>query len=665
MAMNLIFNTHKFWTYLGLTLIFSIVCFSSISCKQCELDFFAEDDVDTSQKVADLTKVKGKVDWTQPGPKKWNPANEGQGVGLGSSVRTGDNSSTTIAFLDGGRLQLNANSELKLAGKEEDFTLLMEQGEIEIVAKSTEGRAGGFRLIFGDTSEMVLVREGQAKLTMGEAGVQVQMMIGRALIRQGNETINIEAGNSFMLSIGKSTIVERVAMVTTLKDRRKASRIKDVDGNKFKRINKKSTVIEPGTDIRVAKGRVDLVDDTGSEVWLTNKAHARFEGTHKSAKGREGSLSLSKGQTKVRLRRKKGVSARQEITTPIAMVVATTNGLTAETDVSTNKKSTHVAVHSGKATVTAGDKTYHLDASQSITIKKGGKTDGPKSSARPLILAREGVRTRVFFDRKFSRIGFACPPKENSQKTLLELSRKNTFEELIISEPVEGKYFIYSAIKPGKYFWRLKRLMPQEEIGSVGSLEIGKDPLASRGSSKKLVSVVPDTGIQTTVLFQGRAPALTFKWDKHEGAASYRVRVYSEDEMNTPLVNMTSDKARLVLPAGKLEEGGYFWYQAAEDENGKELKASQMNKLTLSFDNAARLLRIDKPLTGQRAKGGKLEVKGLAPAGSSVTANKRDLSLSADGRFKETLSKINAKVVIFQLKKRGLGDVFFIRHLKK
>ena len=44
---------------------------------------------------------------------------------------------------------------------------------------------------------------------------------------------------------------------------------------------------------------------------------------------------------------------------------------------------------------------------------------------------------------------------------------------------------------------------------------------------------------------------------------------------------------------------------------------------------------------------------------------KNSIEISADGRFKQTLSGIESSaVLIFKLIKKGLGDVYYVRHLR-
>jgi len=226
-----------------------------------------------------------------------------------------------------------------------------------------------------------------------------------------------------------------------------------------------------------------------------------------------------------------------------------------------------------------------------------------------------------------------------------------------------GKSYILNNVRPGRHFWRLTRT--DGNPGRPGSLAIRRDPIARQLASGKLTNVVTDTGIKTTIYFQGKVPALTFKWDVVEAAASYKVRIYPEDDMEKPILEETAKKTRLVLPAGKLKEGTYFWYQSASDSAGKEISASQMNKLSLAFDNATPLLRLEAPRPGHKPDGGQVEVSGLAPPGSRVMVGKDSIEISHDGRFKQTLSGIERRaVLIFKLIKKGAGDIYYVRHLR-
>lgn len=609
-----------------------------------------------------LTDLKGVIEW-RPGPDgEWKPAEEGQAVARGDGLRASEGAKYTLVFTDGRQIRIEGGGQLGLEEHDDELALLMEQGEVEVVANRVEGKQ--YRMIFADSSDVVLLREGRAGVSVGAGGAQVEMIMGNATINRGGESKLLQAGQSFVLDIGAGEITGREELATLLLDRGRRSRIRPPGQKNFQRPRKSKLELEPGTAlITRRKGSVELVDDSGSRVVLGSGSRAVFEGAFRSDTGRESTIKLDSGEARIQLRRSKQGGATQKLLMPMGTIVASARGMTAEVTVRSRGKSTQVTVHAGKAEVAMGDQTVTVGPGQTLSIGKKGEIGKPEPLKLPQIRAREGVRTRVFFDRAIRRVALVWKSGEAGQERLLEVSRSSDFEKPVLREPVAGKAYIYNNVHPGKYFWRL--VPPDGDPGPVGRLEISRDPIARRLASGKLTNAVLDTGIKTTIYFQGKVPVLTFKWDAVEGAAGYKLRVYSEDDMEKPILEETVNKARLALPAGRLKEGAYFWYQSAQDAAGQEIAASQMNKLSLAFDNATPLLRLDAPRPGEKPQGGQVEVSGLAPPDSSLVVGKNSIEVSGDGRFKQTLSGIERRaVMIFKLIKKGLGDVYYIRHLR-
>ena len=616
-------------------------------------------DADSTSPAIKLTEVRGSVEWRRGKEGLWRPATEGQPVLVGDGVRTATRSSAVVLFDDGSRLRLKPETELTLSGLEGEFDLLLGEGSIDVEA--APGRGTAFRLMFGKTNEMVVLREGRAELKIEEDGVHIQMIMGQAVIHGDGEAKPLLAGKSFLLSIGKAQIVGRESLETTLRDRRRASRIKAPESRRFLRPKKSSLALQPGTTVRTAKmGGVELLDPAGGRVLLGPRSTARFEGTFKTRTGREGQLRLDRGQARVVLRRDGGSGATQEVVTPMASVKTSAAGLTADVTVLAQANSTKVVVHTGQAEIHAADKMVTIKAGQMLQVgPKGFKAD-PSALPPARLRAQEGKKTHIFFDRKIQQIRLSWKA-DADERSDLEVSAKEDFSELFLREPVVGPEFNLHRRDHPTLFWRVVRA--DGTTGATGSLRYERDPF-SKARADAATNVVPDTGIKTTVVFQGKVPALTFKWQAHGDAASYLVQVFSEDELEKPVLTQHAKKTRLILPAGKLSEGTYFWYQLAQDADGKELKASQMNKLVLIFDNAVRLLRIDSPHPGQRAKGGQMQVTGLAPVGAKLTVNGKLVSVSADGRFSRALSGVGrGAVLVFRLQRKGRADVIFTRHL--
>jgi hypothetical protein len=229
--------------------------------------------------------------------------------------------------------------------------------------------------------------------------------------------------------------------------------------------------------------------------------------------------------------------------------------------------------------------------------------------------------------------------------------------------------YLAQSARAGRSYFRVLRPeegKPKPAPGPVGILELSPDPVASGSGATSVNNVVPDTGVQTRILFQGKVPRLTFQWEEHPGAAGYAVRVYAEDDLETPQIEERTAERSLALAPGRLREGTYYWYQAALDANGKLLKSNQMNKLVLVFDNAATLMRIDAPRPGERPADGRIEVRGRAPIGASVSVNGKEILVADDGRFEQVVADIApGSLLLFQLKRPGQGPVFYTRHLGK
>ncbi|MBW1873360.1 MAG: hypothetical protein JRJ19_14925 [Deltaproteobacteria bacterium] len=570
----------------------------------------------------------------------------------------------TLAFADGNQIRLGSKTALGLTSHEDEFKLLFEQGEIEISAE--DKHAKGFKMIFGE-STLVTMTIGTGTFTRTSDGVRIRMTMGSAIVTQDGKQTEIKAGASFLMRMGKVVITRREALPATLKDLKRISRIRKSGSRKFVRPKGKTSQIKPGTDIQVRKGgMVALLNAGSNRVELRSGARALFKGFYHSKVETDGEINLETGQARVKLRREANADTSQLIVTPQVVIKAVARGLTAETNVTSTKSYTQLVVHSGEAVATVGENHILVRAGQTLTVSKSGKIVGPNYLLKPGIRLLEGVSARVFYDRSVPPVAFTWKNQEKDGQAIYELSKSPDFKKLLLSEPTRRPMFAYSRLGPGNYHWRVRRSGASSKAEyKKARLSFIRDPLLlGKRKAGTLTNVVRDTGVETRIYFQSKVPALTFTWATAEKANGYRIRVYSEDNLEKPLVTRASAKPRLVLPAGKLKEGTYYWYQAALGADGNELSQSKMNKLALLFDNSAYLLRIDSPSPGQRPRSGEVELRGVAAPGSSLTANGRRIGIDADGRFGEMLSGVApGGLVVFQLKKPGLGAIYFVRRM--
>jgi hypothetical protein len=175
-------------------------------------------------------------------------------------------------------------------------------------------------------------------------------------------------------------------------------------------------------------------------------------------------------------------------------------------------------------------------------------------------------------------------------------------------------------------------------------------------------NVVRDTGRETRILYQRRLPALSFRWKSVASAAKYRFKLFRASNLKSPILTREGETSAVTLPSGKLKEGAYYWFQTPIDATGRELPSSQMNKLTLAFDNAAPMLRIDRPTPRARA-GGATQVTGVVARGLRLKVNGRAIGKAADGRFSARVKVGADKLLRFQIRGEK-RDIVFTRHLR-
>jgi len=341
-----------------------------------------------------LTDLKGTIEWRSGPNGEWKPVEEGQVVARGDGLRTGEGARYTLDFSDGRQIRIEGQAQMGLSEMDDEFALLMEQGEVELVANKVEGKQ--YRMIFADSSDVVLLREGRAGVKVQADGVQVEMIMGSATINRGGEATPLEAGQSFVLDIGAGKITGRQELTTILLDRKRQSRIRPPGQKKFRRPRKSKLELEPGTVlITRRKGSVELVDDSGSRVVLGARTQATFEGAFQSETGRESTIKLDSGEARIRLRRGKKGGASQKLVMPMGTVVARARGTTAEVIVRSRGKSTQVTVHAGSAQVAVGDQTVTVGPGQSLNIGKKGEIGKPEPLRLPKIReAAEDPRAR-------------------------------------------------------------------------------------------------------------------------------------------------------------------------------------------------------------------------------------------------------------------------------
>ena len=304
-----------------------------------------------------------------------------------------------------------------------------------------------------------------------------------------------------------------------------------------------------------------------------------------------------------------------------------------------------------------------VKAGQRLFIPAQGDPGAPSPLPAPQISALEGQDLRIYYDQLPAFIGLTTEKPTSAGDRLVEVFALDSEPKLLLRQSMEGPTFVLSTEPPGGFLFRMVQRGDEKAAGqSWTRVEWRKDPSANRAASSRWSNVVPDTGVQTTILFPGNVPLLTFQWNARPQAARYRFRLYAEDDLERPILERELKVTRFPLASGRLKEGVYFWFQTSLDARGAELGSSEMNKLVLLFDNAAPLLRIDSRRPGEKIAGRMVRIRGQLIPGARLSVGTQVVALSTDGRFDQVLEPVDPRSpLIFQVKKRGVGRTLFVR----
>jgi hypothetical protein len=176
-------------------------------------------------------------------------------------------------------------------------------------------------------------------------------------------------------------------------------------------------------------------------------------------------------------------------------------------------------------------------------------------------------------------------------------------------------------------------------------------------------NLVTEAGPVTTVYFQSALPALTFAFAGRPGAARYRLRVYRDQDLETPIVDKVVTDTHCGVDAAPFGEGRYVWHATGLDGDGKELGGGgRMNKLELVYDNALTTLAIGSPRPGAPVSGPRVDASGVAPLGSKLFINGQPAPLDAKGRFAVSLE--SRPSLVFRLVGPDGAERYWVRKLR-
>lgn len=604
-------------------------------------------------KVARLVQVKPPATLDRGGVE--SPAQPGD-LYPGDAVETGTGGAAVVRLSGGRVVELGPDARFEL--REGEGGVLLELARGLLLTRVEEGGpAAEPKVAFTILTPFGLTRVGaggsELSVDVGKDGAQVEVKLGAVeLVSRNGEVRKGSAGEKLQLGQAEAPrgdLVLKPLEVVIVQSTGRAE-LKKKGGKAWAKVSgKKPTAVGPGDQVRVRSGQVTLQPkESPTRLTLAAGAAATFTGASRAAGAEELGVELGSGQAEavtpaeqetrlefgaLTVRAKKGGKTRVDKTSGGYTVRALAGAVSVE-----REGKAPVEVPGGSVATLAGDSVAVAEVAREplvLPTRAGLKVYQSKPS--PLALSWEG---------------------EEGKDYRVEVATDAAFKNLVLGGEVRARHLNLTSPARGALYWRV--FDGPKELDHGGAL-FGPEPKGGEDLARNK-NEVPDGAEKTTIYYQDKPPVVTFVWKPEEGAASYKVRVYKEGALATPVAEKDGAAPPLALGEGALGEGNYLWSVTPMGKKGEELRGGKMNKLEIVYDNAVQGLVIKSPKNGD--PGGKeVNVAGIAPLGAKVWVNGRPLAVDGANRFSGKVAPLSRGVLVFRMQ-LGPAEIYTVRRLK-
>lgn len=597
--------------------------------------------------AAQVMRVDGQVFYEHQGQR--DNAKAGAFY-VGDALETGENGSATVRLTGGREVEVGPNARFVLDETNEGLVLNVARG---LVISRLEG-AG---VADGSVTLSILTPFGLTRLGGEEVTVEVTL---------NGATVGVKVGSIQWISRnGKAvTVTETVELDAQGFPKEKAltpaalkvssvrgrTEVKKSGGKNWSPVKAKSPAkVDSGDGVRVRGGRAAIdAAGAGSKFALGRDGEAVIGGAQVSDTREETAVDLKKGELSALLPMKK--KSRLKVGDVVLVsdlggqltLLKTRNGF----ELSALAGDVRVERPGAEAAEVPGGKVAQITANGVKVV------DDPREVVT--LPSKQGLRV---FHPGVPRVALTWEGQDKAYQ--VTVSQEPGLTAPLIHGIVHQRYVNVDAPARGSLFWKV-----EDEAGkTIDSGSASFSPEVRRSDLERQRNVVNDGSEKTTIFFQDKPPSVTFIYDPDTEAGQYRLSVYKEGQLGSPLVERLSKEEQVVLPEGALGEGNYMWSVTPLGKNNEELRGGRMNKLQIVYDNAVLRLLITAPQNGA-AGGANVPVKGVAPVGSRVVLNGKAVELGEKSRFDTVAAPVGRGVLVFRLF-QGAAESITVRTVRR
>ncbi len=606
-------------------LLLLLVCLAAFlpACQRCS----------ETPPLAKLREKTGSVDRDRASAVgNWTVAEVGGEYAIGDGVRTAVAAGATLDLDDGSVLALESDTLIRFLDKPPDaaeHALRVETGRASLEAG---GSGATIRTSFG-----VAHLEGGSKVQLERAdrGLRYEVLVGSARFEDGSgNSTELDAGEAILVDVG-AAILERYEAGS--KEGSASPENVEPPTDEAARTDEDQTgpvsAVVSGNGILVQRpGSTDFVPlepgeeklDAGSTLKLPSKTSVDLSrGRHRATLRGSGVFLVGGAQTFVEARSGTvsiASSGRVKVSVP-GGTIQTSAGGTAELT-ALGKEGTQIRVTSKSVTIEGTKDTETVLAGQTAVLSPRGKV---------------GVTGRgLDFADLDARAGESFVIHDPSPPTAVRFLFGQECDEGVIrlsgrtSSFAGGAKSVALALNTGRTAYALRCLGPEGENktpAAQGTITVLRDAGTRVVPKKPPVTAVEVDGRRYTVLYQNQLPQVSFRWSKAPpDTKSFQLRITGPEGNRT----YTTSAPQRTFPSGTLNEGTHRVYF----EGGG--RVSRQSTVTIRFDNAAAMARLETPIQTDAAPGSELTIAGTAMPGWDVTVNGQSVGQDASNRFSAT-----------------------------
>ena len=542
--------------------------------------------------------------------------------------------------------------------------LTVELGSIELAG------SGAYQL---DIGEISVERNGGVRISAGDDGSRVQLLVGRASIRtSGGQVQALQEGAALELSdlqirglgvdagrppdrpgpdaavpdaggaggAGADALVATVAVAVTGKGaevRPTAAADGKEDSARWRALGAGTTALEPGSTVRVRSGGALTLDNGKITLEVASGGVVAI--------GPDRSLSLSAGAGAAR----SAPGATGDVGLPGGKVTLSPHRSGSRTELTVGRRDTRVRATGGALALTGRDATLPLRRGESASLTSGGALRTLVAVPQRHELGVTAGDSATVHDVRGAaaiqfRFGERCPGDG-----VIELDASASFRAPQVSA---GEGAANLMVTAGAYHYRLRC---ESEAGDGKAVASGRIAVVRDSGRRPLAAAPPPfqlavDGRTYRVGYQGAIPAMSVQWKGATGGGQVLHLAQGGKDQTFP-----ASGASATIPGARLREGTYtLWFE-------KDGQRSKVSTLIIDFDNTAPAVYIDEPDDGEAWAGATVAVKGAVLPEWTVSVDGVTLPLDRQRRFSASVPVPASGALAITLRHPQRGTHYYLR----